>query len=59
MFMKVKDLIEELKEFDENYYVSLSGGECVDGSWATLTVCETEEDALWDNGVIIMDYSEI
>ena len=27
MFMKVKDLIEELKNFDEEYLVNILGGE--------------------------------
>lgn len=57
MVMKVKDLIEELKDFNEEYLVSISGGEGADGDWATLTVCETEEDAFFDIGTIIMEYS--
>lgn len=58
MFMKLKDLIEELKNFDEEYFISLSGGEDVDGSWATLTICETKEDALFNNGIVIMEDNE-
>lgn len=58
MFMKVKDLIEELKNFDEEYLISISGGEGVNGSWATLTVCETEYDAIFDIGTVIMEYSD-
>ena len=57
MVMKVKDLIEELKNFNEEYFISISGGECADGDWATLTVCKTEEDALFDIGTIVMEYS--
>ena len=58
MIMKVKDLIEELKNFDGEYLVSISGGECEDGGWATLTICETEEDAIFDIGTVIMEYSD-
>ena len=57
-YKKVKDLIEELKKFDENYYVKLSGGNGAYGDWATLTVCEDEEDAMWDIGTVIMEESD-
>lgn len=57
-YKKVKTLIEELKKFDENYYVKLSGGNGAYGDWATLTVCEDEEDAMWDIGTVIMEESD-
>ena len=55
MFMKLKDLIEELKEFNEESFISLSGGEGVNGDWATLTICETKEDAIFDIGTVVME----
>ena len=58
LYEKVKDLIEMLKKFDENCYVVLSGGECSMGDWATLTVCEDEEDAFYGIGTVIMETRE-
>ena len=54
-YTKVKDLIELLKEFDENYYVTISGGEGADGEWAVLMVSESEQEAKWDIGTVIME----
>lgn len=58
--MTVKELMEILKNYDENAQVILKGGECEDGAWAELRVENGKTNTGYYNGQYdkIMEYEE-
>lgn len=54
-YMTVKEMIETLKKYDENWLVAVDGGEGANGSWGTLSICEDLDDVIWQNGEIILE----
>ena len=53
--MTVKELIKVLSKFNENDIAIVNGGEGCHGNWGYLMICENEEDAIWQNGEIVLE----
>ena len=54
--MTVKQMIDTLSQFNENYLVYISGGQDERGDWATLNVGEDDEDVDWNYGKTLLEY---
>lgn len=54
--MTVGRLKSILAKYDNEQIVTIWGGEGAEGDFGCLAVCDTEEDAIWDDGDIIMLY---
>ena len=54
--MTVSKLKSILAEYDNEQIVVVNGGEDENGSFAYLFISDTEEDAIWGDGDMIMLY---
>ena len=57
-YMTVKEMIETLKRFDENWFVAVDGGESEHGSWGEIFIGEDMDDVIWGNGEVILEYED-
>ena len=57
-YMTVKEMIETLKKYDENWFVSVHGGEGGSGSWGCFCICKDMEDVIWMTGESILEYED-
>jgi len=56
--MTVKELIKVLSKYDEDDIVSVHGSEGANGDWAYLLVSDDEEEAIWQDGTIILEMEQ-
>lgn len=59
--MKLKELIKILQAYDENYEVSVIGGETSHGSWAELQIGTMEtykNDTFFKPVLTVLEYEE-